>query len=166
MFGRGRNAAAGEGGKFSFIGPEVTVTGDVETSGRLHIDGKVTGDIRCAFLTQGENGVVHGNIHAGEARLAGLIDGAVEAGTLQLDASARVTGDVLYEALGIATGAEVEGRFKRRRGANDGAVHARAEAEEAVKPQRVSRTRNAPAPAPAAPPAAPLFEVPRVEAAE
>ncbi|HEX9953935.1 MAG TPA: polymer-forming cytoskeletal protein, partial [Allosphingosinicella sp.] len=109
------------------------------------------------------SGVVHGNITAGEARLAGLVDGAVEAGSLHLEASARVTGDVLYEALGIATGAEVEGRFKRRRGANDGAVHARAEAEIA-KPPRAPRIKAAP-PAPAATPA-PLFEVPTAEAAE
>ncbi|HEY0147430.1 MAG TPA: polymer-forming cytoskeletal protein [Allosphingosinicella sp.] len=163
MFGRGQKAAAGEGGKFSFIGAEVTVTGDVETGGSLHIDGKVTGDVRCAVLIQGESGVVHGNITAGEARLAGLVDGAVEAGSLHLEASARVTGDVLYEALGIATGAEVEGRFKRRRGANDGAVHARAEAE-TIKPPRTPRIKAAPA-APAATPA-PLFEVPAAEAAE
>ena len=164
MFGRGLKATRAEEGTFSFIGPEVTVTGDIESSGRLHIDGKVVGDIRCASLTQGESGVVHGNITAGDARLAGLIDGAVEAGTLHLEASARVTGDVLYEAVGIATGAQVEGRFKRRRGANDGAVHARAEAAEAAKPPRAPRAKAA---APAAPaPAAPLFEVPTAEAAE
>jgi cytoskeletal protein CcmA (bactofilin family) len=162
MFGRGRKAVGAEEAKFSFIGPEVTVTGDIETSGRLHIDGKVTGDIRCAALTQGESGVVHGNITADDARLAGLVDGAVEAGALHLEASARVTGDVLYESVGIAAGAQVEGRFKRRRGANDGAVHARAEAE-AAKPPRAPRTKAA-APAPA--PAAPLFEVPTAEAAE
>ena len=164
MFGRGQKAHRAEDGKFSFIGPEVTVTGDVETTGRLHIDGKITGDIRCAGLTQGETGVVHGNITADDARLAGLVDGAVEAGTLHLEASARITGDVLYEAVGIAAGAQVEGRFKRRRGANDGAVHARAEAE-AARPARAPRAKAAaPAPAPAA--AAPLFEVPTAEAAE
>ncbi|HEY7810682.1 MAG TPA: polymer-forming cytoskeletal protein [Allosphingosinicella sp.] len=163
MFGRGQKAQGSEDAKFSFIGPEVTITGDVETTGRLHLDGKVTGDIRCDVLTQGATGVVHGNITAGEARLAGLVDGAVEAGSLHLEASARVTGDVLYEALGIATGAEVEGRFKRRRGANDGAVHARAEAETA-KPQRLVRAKATPA-APVATPA-PLFEVPAAEAAE
>jgi cytoskeletal protein CcmA (bactofilin family) len=163
MFGRGQKATRAEDGTFSFIGPEVTITGDVESSGRLHIDGKVVGDIRCAALTQGESGVVHGNIIANDARLAGLIDGAVEAGALHLEATARITGDVLYEAVGIATGAQVEGRFKRRRGANDGAVHARAEAE-AAKPPRGTRAKAA---APAAPaPAAPLFEVPTAEAAE
>lgn len=164
MFGRSQKAESADDGKFSFIGPEVTVTGDFDTPGRLHIDGKVTGNIRCGTLTQGESGVVHGNIVAQDARLAGLVDGAVEAGTLQLEASARVTGDVLYDALGIVTGAEVEGRFKRRRGANDGAVHARAEAE-AVKPPRVARAKAA-APVAAPAPAAPLFEVPAAEAAE
>jgi cytoskeletal protein CcmA (bactofilin family) len=165
MFGL-RQKAQVEDGTFSFIGAEVTVTGDVETTGRLHLDGKVVGDIRCASLVQGESGVVHGNITAGDARLAGLVDGAVEAATLHLEPSARVTGDILYEALGIATGAQVEGRFKRRRGAHDGAVHAHAEVQ-AVKPPRVSRAKTpaAPAPAPAAA-AAPLFEVPTAEAAE
>ncbi len=114
MFSRS-GGASGRGAKFSFIGPEVSVTGDIVTSGQLHIDGTVTGDVRCGSLSQGETGAVHGNIFAGEARLAGLVDGAVEAGTLALEPSARVTGDVLYEALSIATGAEVDGRFRRRK---------------------------------------------------
>lgn len=128
MFSRDRKPDAGRGGAtFSFIGPEVTVTGDIATSGQLHIDGKVTGDVRCASLTQGESGEVRGNIFVEEARLAGLVDGAVEAGTLSLEPTARVTGDVLYGSLGIAAGAQIEGRFKRRRGQADGSSAARAE---------------------------------------
>ncbi|HZG08948.1 MAG TPA: polymer-forming cytoskeletal protein [Allosphingosinicella sp.] len=160
MFWRGR-VAGREGGEISLVGAEVTVTGDIDTPGRLHIAGKVTGDIRCGTLTQSDSGVVHGNITATEAKLAGLIDGAVEAGSLVLEASARVTGDVLYESLSVAAGAEVEGRFKRRRGTGDGAVHAKAEAS--AKPPRSPRI----AAAKAAPvPAAPLFEAPAAEAAE
>src|SRR3954468_8702788 len=105
-------AAGAAGAEFSFIGPEVVVTGNVETEGRLHVDGRIVGDVRCGVLSQGESGAVIGNIVAGEARLAGLVDGAVEAGALSLEASARVTGDVLYESIGIARGAEVEGRLK------------------------------------------------------
>ena len=127
MFSRdGRNArpaAAAKGGaKFSFIGPEVTVTGDIETNGQLHIDGTVSGDVRCGSLSQGESGAVHGNIAAAEARLAGLVDGAVDAGALVLDASARVTGDVLYDEISIAKGALIDGRFRRRKGAADGST--------------------------------------------
>jgi len=130
MFLKGGKAAGGPGqggAAFSYIGSEVTVTGDIATTSELHVDGKVLGDVSCGALTQGESGEVRGNIKAGEARLAGLVDGSVEAGTLSLEASARVTGDVLYESLSVAAGADVEGRFKRRRGGEDGAKAAKAE---------------------------------------
>ena len=124
----GKPAAPGSsGGTFSYLGSEVVVTGDIATESELHLDGTIHGDVRCGALTQGESGEVRGNIHAREARLAGLVDGAVEAATLTLEASARVTGDVLYESLSVAAGAEVDGRFKRRRGAADGSAVAKAE---------------------------------------
>ena len=114
MFLKGR-PAGGPGKTFSYIGSEVTVTGDIRTEGELHIDGTVTGDVRCGALTQGPHSEVRGNIQAEVARLAGFVDGAVEAGALTLEASARVTGDILYETVAMAEGAEVDGRFKRRR---------------------------------------------------
>jgi cytoskeletal protein CcmA (bactofilin family) len=149
MFLKGGKAAGpgGGGGTFSYLGSEVTITGDIATESELHLDGKVTGDVSCGALTQGQSGEVRGNIHAAEARLAGLVDGAVEAGILTLEPSARVTGDILYESLSVAAGAEVEGRFKRRRGAADGSAVAKAEK--------------------AAPPPTPLFgDEAAVEAAE
>ncbi|MEA3037714.1 MAG: hypothetical protein QOE79_227 [Sphingomonadales bacterium] len=133
MFSRGMKGPGGgtaAGGEFSFLGAEVQITGDIDPPGQLHLDGKVTGDVRCGTLVQGTSGEVRGNIVAGEARIAGLVDGAIEAGTLSLDHSARVTGDMLYETLSIAGGAEVEGRFKRRKGAGDGSGPARAKAAE------------------------------------
>jgi cytoskeletal protein CcmA (bactofilin family) len=120
--------AVGKGSDFSFIGAEVTVTGDLATPGRLHLDGKVIGDLTCGALVQGESGEVRGNVVAAEARLAGAVDGSVEAGDLALAESARITGDVLYERLSVAGGAEVDGRFKRRKGAGDGSAPARAAA--------------------------------------
>lgn len=136
MFLKGGKAAApGAGGSpFSYLGAEVTVTGDIATESELHLDGKIVGDVACGALTQGESGEVRGNIRATEARLAGLVDGTVEAGTLTLEASARVTGDILYESLSVAAGAEVEGRFKRRRGASDGSAVAKAEKAETAPP--------------------------------
>jgi cytoskeletal protein CcmA (bactofilin family) len=127
MFSRSKTGPSGPGrsATYSFIGPEVVVTGDIATPGQLHVDGKVVGDVRCGSLSQGESGAIHGNILADDARLAGLIDGAVSAGTLLLEPSARVTGDVLYETLTVSTGAQVDGRFKRRAGASDGSRGAR-----------------------------------------
>lgn len=150
MFMKGGKTAGGPGRSgdvFSYLGSEVVVTGDIVTASEIHLDGKVNGDVQCGTLTQGGSGEVRGNIKAAEARLAGLVDGAVEAGTLTLEASARVTGDILYDSLSVAAGAEVEGRFRRRRGGADGSVAARIE-------------RPAPAPTP-------LFgDEPAAEAAE
>jgi cytoskeletal protein CcmA (bactofilin family) len=158
MFSRGSKAPAGghgRGATFSFIGAEVSVTGDIVTTGQLHVDGRVTGDIRCGTLSQGESGAVSGNIVAAEARLAGLVDGTVEAGILTLEPTARVTGDILYESLSIATGAQIEGRFKRRKGAQDGSKGAKLAA--AGAPVEAS---------PAKPQPVELFASPAVEAAE
>jgi cytoskeletal protein CcmA (bactofilin family) len=131
MFSRGSRSALPVDGQLSFIGAEVVVSGDIRAEGGLHIDGKVNGDIRCARLSQGPGGEVHGNIFADEARLAGLVDGAVEAGALTLEASARVTGDVIYESLSVARGGAVEGRFRRRRPDDHGSIAARQEQAEA-----------------------------------
>ena len=141
--------ASGRGARFSFVGPEMSVTGDIAAGGDLHVDGKILGDVRCSNLTLGESGEIRGNIVAETARLAGLVDGAVEAGTLTLDRSARITGDVLYEILTVNSGADVEGRFKRRRGAGDGSSGAKAEnvrpAQPAQAPQPALFTAEAPA---------------------
>jgi cytoskeletal protein CcmA (bactofilin family) len=126
MFSRSKNgSSAGGDGTFSFIGPEVVITGDIATPGQLHIDGKVVGDVQCGSLSQGESGSIAGNIKADDAKLAGLIDGAVSAGTLLLESSSRITGDVLYETLTVATGAQVDGRFKRRQSEADGSRKAK-----------------------------------------
>jgi cytoskeletal protein CcmA (bactofilin family) len=70
--------------------------------------------VRCGALEQGPSGTIVGNIHAEEARLAGLVDGTVDVRILVLDGSSRVTGDVTYETLSISSGARVEGRFAHR----------------------------------------------------
>lgn len=111
--GRAKGAPSG----LSFIGPEVTVSGDVSTAAQLHVDGRVDGDVRCGVLCQGKSGTITGNIAAGQARLAGLVDGTVNAETVVLEETARVTGDVTYETISIAAGAQVEGRLSRRPGA-------------------------------------------------
>jgi cytoskeletal protein CcmA (bactofilin family) len=112
----GRGAAPGGGG-LSFIGADVLVSGDISTTGQIHVDGRIDGNVRCATLIQGEGGTVAGHILAEEARIAGLVDGAIRARVVELEPSAKVTGDVTYETLNIAAGAVIEGRLSRREGA-------------------------------------------------
>ena len=114
MFNKNERPTTRSGnGTMSFLGAEVTVTGNIEGQGNLHIDGRVDGDVTCATLIVGNNGQVNGNITADDAKIAGTINGTVAAKVLTIEASARITGDLSYDSVSVETGAQVDGRVKR-----------------------------------------------------
>ena len=102
---------AGKNSTFSVLGADVTVKGDIAASVDLHIDGRVEGDIACASLVQGEDSEINGTVTADSARLSGRLKGSISARELVILKSARIEGDVHYEALTIEQGAIVEGHF-------------------------------------------------------
>lgn len=99
------------GSTFSVIGADVTIRGDIAATADLHIDGTIEGDIKCAALVQGEKGSINGAVVAESARLAGKVTGSITARELVILRTARIEGDVHYDALTIEQGAEVDGRF-------------------------------------------------------
>ena len=111
----GRSTMASKGNStFSVLGSDLTITGDIKASADLHIDGSVEGDIACSSLVQGETSTVKGAIKAESARLAGAVEGSITARELVILKTAKITGDVFYDALTIEQGAQVEGRFAHR----------------------------------------------------
>ena len=96
---------------FSVIGSDVVITGDISASADLHIDGKIDGDIKCASLVQGEGSTIAGAVIADSARMSGKVAGSISAKELVILKSARIEGDVQYDALTIEQGAQVDGRF-------------------------------------------------------
>lgn len=104
-------SVAGNGSTFSVIGTDVVIKGDVAASADLHVDGRIEGDIACSSLVQGEDSVIEGAITAETARLAGTVKGTISARHLVVLKTARLEGDVHYDALTIEQGAAVEGRF-------------------------------------------------------
>lgn len=113
------------GSTFSILGADTAIRGDITASADLHIDGKVEGDIACAALVQGESSEIIGAVSAETARLAGTLRGTVTARELVILKSARIEGDVHYDALTIEQGAQVDGRFAPRTAAkpDDGETH-------------------------------------------
>ncbi len=111
-------AKSNSSGSFSVIGTDVTITGDVTATTELHVDGTINGDISCASLVQGEGSSVKGGIKAESARLAGEVDGSIDARELVILRSASIKGDVHYDALTIEQGAQVDGRFAPRGSGN------------------------------------------------
>jgi cytoskeletal protein CcmA (bactofilin family) len=107
-------ASRGGVSTFSVLGSDLKITGDIAASADLHIDGTVEGDITCTALVQGETSTIKGAVTAETARLAGRVTGSITARDLVILKTARIEGDVHYDALTIEQGAQVEGRFARR----------------------------------------------------
>jgi cytoskeletal protein CcmA (bactofilin family) len=102
------------GSTFSVLGSDTAIKGDLAASADLHIDGRVEGDVTCTSLVQGETSEIVGAIKAETARLSGTVRGTISARDLVVLKSARIHGDVHYDALTIEQGAQVDGRFAPR----------------------------------------------------
>ena len=94
----------------SLVAEGVRITGNFETTGDLHLDGAVEGDLRVGLLVIGEAGSVSGAIHADSVEIRGRVAGVICARRVKLWATARVDGDISHTELAIEAGAHFEGR--------------------------------------------------------
>lgn len=94
----------------SLVADGVTIRGDLTTTGDLHLDGAVEGDLTVGRLTIGESGSVTGSVQAESVEVRGRVTGTVSARQVRLCATAHVDGDVSHAELSIEAGAHFEGR--------------------------------------------------------
>ena len=97
----------------SIIGPDMSVRGDLQSDGDLHIEGTVQGDIRVKHLVVGKDAVVRGDVEAASVRVAGSVAGSLRAREVVLTATAKMQGDIYHEVLSIEPGAALEGHCRR-----------------------------------------------------
>lgn len=102
---------AARGATFSVFGADVVITGDVRATVDLHIDGRIDGDVACATLVQGASSHIVGSVAADQARIAGTVEGSIRVKALTVEQSARIKGDVSYETISMAQGAQIDGRL-------------------------------------------------------
>ncbi|EDN69845.1 protein containing DUF583 [Beggiatoa sp. PS] len=99
----------------SLIGQQTKIQGEIVFSGGLHIDGKIEGNITAvedsgAVLTLSEQGSIKGDVRVPNVILNGTVQGNVYAEEhIELALNARVTGNVYYNLIEMAMGAEVNG---------------------------------------------------------
>jgi cytoskeletal protein CcmA (bactofilin family) len=98
----------------SVIGGGIEITGNIEASVDLHLEGIVNGDVRCATLILGESSVIRGSVYAQRIRAAGTIEGSVETSDLAVEATAKLSGDITYSRIRVANGAILDGRIVHR----------------------------------------------------
>jgi cytoskeletal protein CcmA (bactofilin family) len=97
----------------SIVSPELTVTGTLNTSGDMQIDGILEGDVRSVGLVIGERAEVHGEIWAEDVTVRGRVIGRIHARKVLLCATCHVEGDILQESFAVETGAFFEGTCRR-----------------------------------------------------
>ena len=97
----------------SVLSSDLTVTGNLVTSGDIQIEGTVEGDIRAHLLTVGEGATVKGECVADDVVVNGRVVGCVRGLKVRLTASARVEGDIIHKTIAIESGAHFEGSVKR-----------------------------------------------------
>jgi cytoskeletal protein CcmA (bactofilin family) len=101
----------------TLIGAGTRVNGDVVFTEGLHVDGVVRGNVSTeddspGALSVSEKGVIEGDVTVPDLVLDGTVKGNVEARErVELGPTARVIGDVVYNLIEMAIGAEVNGQL-------------------------------------------------------
>ena len=101
-------------GQHSILPADLTVTGNLVSTGDIRIEGVVHGDITCRVLTLTGEPHIEGTVKAESVHVVGMFRGTLKARTVILTKAARMTGKIWYETLEIAPGARFEGSLSCR----------------------------------------------------
>ena len=101
----------------TLIGQHSKVIGDVKFAGGLHIDGTINGNVLAendghSMVSLSDQGTIEGEVNVPYVVINGVVIGDVHGGEhVELSAKARVTGNVYYNLIEMAVGAEVNGKL-------------------------------------------------------
>ena len=100
----------------TLIGPNTEINGDINFSGGLRVDGKLSGNVSArdasnnSLLTISEHGEVTGNVTVPHVVINGIVNGNVSSsGKVLLQSKAKIVGDVYYSTIEMELGATVNG---------------------------------------------------------
>ncbi len=97
----------------TIIGADITIVGDLNSEGEVHVDGFIDGNIRTKILLIGESATIKGEIVGDTIRVYGKVDGQIKARAVILAKSAHVVGNILHENLSVEAGTFLDGHCKR-----------------------------------------------------
>ncbi len=116
MFGKNKAInASGKESSTTLISSETTITGDVQFSGAVHLEGRVIGNINAdsGLLTIAQTGNVQGDVRAQRVVVDGHVRGNVYAEEhLELASRAIITGNVFYNVIEMTKGSQVNGSLE------------------------------------------------------
>ena len=93
----------------STIREDLKITGDVASTGEIHLDGHVQGDVNWGALVLGESFSVEDSVTADEVAIGGRLIGSVRA---LLQSTSHVEGDLIHQSIAVEQGAFFEGKSR------------------------------------------------------
>ncbi|MER2510471.1 polymer-forming cytoskeletal protein [Amaricoccus sp.] len=98
----------------SVLSSDITITGNVRSSGDIQVEGTIEGDIRAQMLIVGESATVKGEVVAEDVVVHGRVIGRLRGLKVRLSNTARVEGDIVHKTIAIESGAHFEGSVQRQ----------------------------------------------------
>lgn len=101
----------------TLIGSGSMLQGDLEFTGGLRVDGHIKGHVSAQDSNNGtlvlsESGVVEGDINVPHVVINGTVNGNIaSSGHVELQSSAKITGDIHYKAVEMELGAVLNGNL-------------------------------------------------------
>lgn len=102
------------GARRSILAADLTIDGDVTSTGPVEVQGKVSGQVTAPDILIASGATIEGSAIANDLSVQGHISGSVDARNVVLTAGAVIQADVVHERIAIEAGAEFEGQLKRR----------------------------------------------------
>lgn len=96
----------------SVISKALKITGQLESTENIQIDGQIDGDVRGVNVKVGNGAKVKGTVYGEEVEVAGTVEGKVEAKKVVLTGTAHMAGDVVHQDITIQSGAFIDGHCK------------------------------------------------------
>src|SRR3974390_2122973 len=97
----------------STINSELTIIGDVASTGSLTLDGTIEGNVYCTSMIVTTNGRINGGIVANhEVTVQGQVTGIIRGRRVMLQSSAKVEGDIFHQGIGIEMGTRYDGTLR------------------------------------------------------
>lgn len=147
---------SGSNGLLTIIDQSLSIAGDLQSNGELHVKGRIRGNIHCQSIIVEAEGAVEGGILADHVLIHGRTKGFIRATHIELGPTAVVESDLYHATLIVRDGAAFEGMSETNKSQKHTEMHTEIQVDElrsvaaqmkAAVPATTSSTADAGAPA-------------------
>ena len=110
-----KNKNNNSGAVETVLGEGVMFEGIISCDGSMKVEGELRGEIKVTdSIIVGPNGLVTGNINAGDVIIFGKVTGKIDAGVLEIKSTGEITGEVLVETLVTEAGGAMRAKCEMK----------------------------------------------------